>query len=67
MNNKQEQIEEALKACIDLLQDLQEEGHSIDIDDDFHTLVLFHPVIREVGGWYWMWNEQDKCWNKQEG
>ena len=61
-----ERIEDALKACIDLLQDLQEEGHSIDIDDAFHSLVHHHPVIREVGGWYWVWDEKDEYWNKQE-
>ena len=66
MNNKQEQIENALKACIDLLQDLQEEGHTIDVDDAFYSLVHYHPVIREVGGWYWMWIEQDECWQLME-
>ena len=66
MNNKQEQIENALKACIDLLQDLQEEGHSIDVKDEFNSLVHYHPDILEVGGWYWVWDKKDECWNKQE-
>jgi len=66
MNNKQEQIENALKACIDLLQDLQEEGHSVNIDSAFYSLVHYHSVILEVGGWYWKWDKKDEYWNRQE-
>ena len=65
MRYTKEQLENALKACIDLLKDLQEEGNDW-LESEFDNLTAYHPLITKVGGFYHQWNKQDECWERTE-
>ena len=46
MRYTKEQLENALKACIDLLKDLQEEGNDW-LESEFDNLTAYHPPSRK--------------------
>ena len=58
-------LEEALRACVDLLEDIRH-GLNSPVSTQLENLYDWHPLIRKVGGHYWCWDDKDECWIKGE-
>tara|TARA_Y100000361_G_C10892196_1_gene204705 strand:+ start:51 stop:245 length:195 start_codon:yes stop_codon:yes gene_type:complete len=64
MTTKKE-LEAALKACVDLLEDIRQ-GLNSPVYTQINNLYNWHPLIKKVGGHYWYWDAKDECWTRDE-
>ena len=59
------QLESALQACVDLLEDIRC-GLNSPVDDEIDNLYNWHPLIRKVGGHCWRYNPNEERWVRLE-
>jgi len=60
MTTKKE-LEAALKACVDLLEDIRH-GLNSPVSMAIENLQNWHPLIKKVGGDYWYWDSEEEEW-----
>ena len=62
---KEEQLEAALRACIDLLEDIRA-GLNYPVSTAIENLYDYHKVIREVGGHCWSYDPVENEWRNEK-
>ena len=63
MKPTKKDLEAALKACVDLLEDIRQDFPRRDLE--IRNLYNWHPLIKKVGGHYWYWDSEDECWKNK--
>ena len=52
-----EEIKNALQACVDLLEDIRK-GLNGPVEPEIIGLYAGHPIIKQIGGWLWDYCER---------